>query len=107
MDKIVENFYKRISDMKENYNEDFLKNKLNSYYESFNIPNLQILYDFSTYFENFFSNDRINNYIGVPGTSLTSAAPYVSQLGVMDVPHKQHVDVTVRRMESRPATFYI
>jgi hypothetical protein len=56
MDKIVENFYKRISDMKENYNEDFLKNKLNSYYESFNIPNLQILYDFSTYFESFFSN---------------------------------------------------
>ena len=43
--------------------------------------------------------DRINNYIGVPGNSLTSAAPSVSQLGVMDVPHKQHVDVNVRRME--------
>ena len=56
MDKIVENFYKRIDDMKKEYNEDFLKEKLKSYHVKFNITNLQILYDFSTYFEKFFTN---------------------------------------------------
>ena len=61
MDKIVENFYNRINVMKKDYDEDFLNEKLKGYYESYNTPNLKILYDFSTYFEKFFTTVDLKN----------------------------------------------
>lgn len=43
--------------------------------------------------------DRVNTYIGPAGNSLTAAPPSVSQMGVIDAPYKQNLDVNVQRME--------
>lgn len=61
MENIVENFYKKIDVMKENYSTEFLREKLEGYYENFKIKELDTMYDFSTYLEKFLAKVDLKN----------------------------------------------
>ena len=43
--------------------------------------------------------DRVNTYIGPAGSSLTSAAPSVSNMGYQDAPYELNQNIGVQRME--------